>query len=438
MFFALLNQIDHVQSQSTSSCVLPHTFNSYFEDALLQVETKIDKNVVQALDEIGLAPLGNSLVISNVLNLKSQVFDRLFGTATERHSWINVSSDINVFQHLSSNLNRIVGEVPPTLSVTCKLEATDDLEDNEVPYRLALQFSVAGSLAGADLTLSTLSPSIAILPEESFPPLDLAIEAINANYELTIPFTIDTKRKKFMVGEILVNLDATFSSQISQSLPLTADVSTRFQGNLDMSVAFSYSSIHDWLYTGNYAASLMAETSVGTKAANLGLRAFDDDVFDDNPREYIDLILCYVVLHLQIHESIPFLPQTNMSATVLFDFDACDYTNLLKNSIKSLSLTGELNPILDTYLDPVLNRAPFLPEHFSDSVKAAIVFSADAKVNEVKGAIVSQLDALSGHCASRRLGLTQVEEDGSQRMLQKDLTFSSLAASINVLGVVSF
>lgn len=143
-------------------------------------------------------------------------------------------------------------------------------------------------------------------------------------------------------------------------------------------------------------------------------------------------------LHQQIHESIPFLPQTNLSATVLFDFDACDYTNLLKNSIKSLSFTGELNPILDTYLDPVLNRAPFLPEHFSDSVKAAIVFSADAKVNEVKGAIVSQLDALSGHCASRRLGLTEVEEDGSQRMLQKDLTFSSLAASINVLGVVSF
>jgi hypothetical protein len=58
-------------------------------------------------------------------------------------------------------------------------------------------------------------------------------------------------------------------------------------------------------------------------------------------------------------------------------------------------------------------------------------------MNEVKGAIVTQLDALSGKCARRRLGLMEVAEDGSQRMLEDDLTFSSLAASINVLGVVS-
>ena len=131
------------------------------------------------------------------------------------------------------------------------------------------------------------------------------------------------------------------------------------------------------------------------------------------------------------------MPKQNLSATVLFDFDACDYTKLLKNSIKSLSFMGELNSILDTYLDPVLNRTPFLPGQFSDSIKLAIVSSADAKVNEVKDVVVAKLDAFSGKCARRRLGVFEVNEDGSQRMLQNDFTFRSLAASINIFGVVS-
>lgn len=125
---------------------------------------------------------------------------------------------------------------------------------------------------------------------------------------------------------------------------------------------------------------------------------------------------------------------------MVFDFDACEYTNLIKTSIQALTFTDELNSIIDRYLNPVMSRASFFPESFTNNIKAAIVSTAGDKVNEVKTAVILSLDSLFGNCESRRLSESiDVEQDGSQRILQGGLTFSDLAQSIEVInGVVRF
>lgn len=128
------------------------------------------------------------------------------------------------------------------------------------------------------------------------------------------------------------------------------------------------------------------------------------------------------------------------SASVLFNFNACDYTNLLKSSIQSLSFAGELNTIVNMALNPVIDRASFLPTQFTDTIKSTIVSTAEGKINEVKSTVISQINALAGGCARRRLGAMELNEDGSQRMLELDMTFNNLAGLIQtqVSNVVSF
>ena len=132
------------------------------------------------------------------------------------------------------------------------------------------------------------------------------------------------------------------------------------------------------------------------------------------------------------------LPKT---ATVVFDFDACEYTALIKTSIQAFTFSNEINSIVETHLDPVLDRATIFPESFTHNIKSAIVSATEAKVNEAKAAVIAQLDALFESCGRRRLGeVAELPQDGSQRMLAADgLKFGDLATSIQVIdGVVSF
>ena len=131
------------------------------------------------------------------------------------------------------------------------------------------------------------------------------------------------------------------------------------------------------------------------------------------------------------------LLQSSSSASVLFDFDACGYTRLLNNSIQSLSFNDELITIVDTVLDPVIAEQSFLPSTFTNPFKDAIVLTANTKVNQIKSAIIAEIDSLRTGCG-RRLGAIELNEDRSQRMLQSDLRFSVLAASIQIADVVEF
>ena len=127
-----------------------------------------------------------------------------------------------------------------------------------------------------------------------------------------------------------------------------------------------------------------------------------------------------------------------LTATVIFDFDACEYTELIKTSITAFTFSNEIDSILDTYLDPVLDKAVILSDSFGDDIKSVIVSTAESKVNEVKSQIITQLDAFFGDCAGAARDLAEIEQDGSQRILTNGLTFANLAASIQATdGVVS-
>ena len=246
--------------------------------------------MVEGLNEIGLGPI-TSLSINDLVDFKEDVFGPLFGDAAERNEWINVTSPLDVTAHLQGKLDDVIGSTPPALSVTCQLEWTEDLVGDELPYRFAMEFVVSGEILGADLDLLSLSPQIAVLPEDSFDPLSLTMDTLSANYDFRLPLTIDTRRRKFMIGEITISFEAALNMDVSQSIPLTETVSQNFLGNLALDASLSYSSVSDWAYTASFESSLTAEASVGTAVANLGLIAEDDDLFDHKPREFWIAIL---------------------------------------------------------------------------------------------------------------------------------------------------
>ena len=284
-----------VQAQNKNNCLLPEAFIPYFGPALDAVSAIIHSRVVQGLAAIGMGPIP-SLNINDFLNVEEQVFHPLFGTEEERSDWIHEinATAVNVKQQLKSNLNRVVGLNPPQLNIKCDIEETDDLEIGELPYRFAMKFGLKGSLLQTDLDLASLSPSIAVLPEDTFDPLSFTVDTMTADYELKLPITLDAKRRKFMVGEITFDFEAAFSASVLQSLPVTETVSQNFGGVLNMNLNFAFSSVTDWTYTAAYEASLTAESSVGLEVAELGLLASDNDVFDDVARELY-------MFDLQIH-----------------------------------------------------------------------------------------------------------------------------------------
>jgi hypothetical protein len=274
-----------VASQTTTTnCLLPEAFNPYFQHALDEVSATFETHVVQGLKDIGLGPIA-SLSINDLMNFKEHVFDPLFGDEVQRNGWINVTTALDVKTQLESNLNNVIGSIPKELSMRCDTETTDDLEEDELPYRFAMTFVLSGRVLGTDLELASLSPSIAVLPEDTFDPLSLSVQTLSADYEITLPLTLDTKRRKFMIGEITITFGAALSSNVLQSIPLTDTVSQNFQGTMDVNAELSFSSISDWAYTASFDASLKAATSDGTAVAELGLIAQDDDLFDDKPRE---------------------------------------------------------------------------------------------------------------------------------------------------------
>lgn len=118
----------------------------------------------------------------------------------------------------------------------------------------------------------------------------------------------------------------------------------------------------------------------------------------------------------------------------------CDLTDRLNSSIQSLSFSSEIATILDEYLDPVLDKAPFLPESITNSIKSAIVSEADSQVNHIKALILDKINDFASTCSSRRnLGEVEISHMGYQhgRFLANDDTFEALSDAIeSITGVV--
>jgi hypothetical protein len=68
------------------------------------------------------------------------------------------------------------------------------------------------------LDLTSLSPEIALLPEDSFDPLTLAVETLLVDCEMRLPLTFDTKRKRFMIGEISTTIEAALNTNVAQNI----------------------------------------------------------------------------------------------------------------------------------------------------------------------------------------------------------------------------
>jgi hypothetical protein len=257
---------------STDCADLPSAYNAYFQQALDDISNQIDTEIVSGLDAVGLAPLTDSLLISDLFDMKAQVFDELFGSQAERQAWLDVSTDIDISGALSANLANVLGDAA-VLTLSCVLDNT--LE------RFKLSATVSGS---AVIDGSSVTPALSMLPD-LFPPLNATIPTMTAAYELTLPLTIDLKRRQFSSGEIKAKFNASLTGSLSQELQILDASTVKFDGTMDLDVAFEYSTISDWLFTGSYSASLTAESTTGTAVANLGIRGGDDDMFDDKPRE---------------------------------------------------------------------------------------------------------------------------------------------------------
>lgn len=126
-------------------------------------------------------------------------------------------------------------------------------------------------------------------------------------------------------------------------------------------------------------------------------------------------------------------------ANVFFDFDACDYTNPITTAIQSFAFADALESILHKHLDPALDEVTIFPVSFTDNIKSAIVSAAEVKVDHVQTKVIQHLEGLSRGCNRRHLGETEVQQDGTQRMLQGGLLFNDFAGSFEVIieGVVS-
>ena len=389
-------------------CFVTSTYQQYFVAGLTKAETLIKEQVVSGFDKIGLAPLGGTVNINSIVNF-TDLFNHLFGDEAER----NFLSDIMNFdavEWLNDRIANIHGSLP-MLNVTCGLERTPDLGNSttDVPHRMSLRFRLDGSLTGGDIDLTTLGldPKVAVLPEDIFPPLDLTLHSLTADYSITFPMTIDWKYKFVILGDLKIKLDTTFGASIEQPIPILKSVSQTFAGSLALRAGFEWSLRTEphWQYYGSYEANLAAETSVGANFANMALIVKDSDFFDDKPPD------------------------------VVFDFDICEYADLLYKSVESISFKDEISTMIDKHFGPVLEKT-FLPQNFTDPLKAAIATAASNKVNSVKSSLTNEFINFATSCGRRRRRLSEeVAQYGSQRNLKQDLTFNSLTLSFEVKGL---
>ena len=404
------------------SCQLPKSYNSIFLDGIQGIEDKLEEEVISGLNEVGLGPLGDSFLPTAILDLKGEVLEKLFGNATERQEWIDDTSDLlDLGPTLLENFNNdVLGAVNGELDVSC----TEDVEAQRFEFVLGVNST------NPNWSLTNFSDAQVTFLPDSFPSFDVDSPTVELDYEISVPLVVNLKLKKFFLGEVTVHFATRISAGVSKELPILPSQNVSFGGSFDLNATFDYSSIDEFSLSGSLNAELDA-TASGTGVANLGVRAFDDDIFDSKPRECIHRCPS----HVSISPTVPyfFLPSLSLSlhsASVSFNFDLCKYTERLKDAISSFSFGGELENILDNYLDLSDNEifGSSLGSLLVTRIKDAIVTLADSKVNMIKGGVEGKIDGIP--CSGRRLDVFEVGHDGSQRMLQDDLTFDALADAI--------
>ena len=247
---------------------LPRDFADLFTSALDELETLVADNVDKSFDEIGLGPLGGSLLVHNLYDFKAGLFDKLFGTKAERSAWINgtAESEIELYNKLNANIANVVGNA--SLDVTCVSE-TD---------KFILDLTVRGSQSIGALEELKLT----LLPVQSFPSLSLNVSMVDVEYELKLPLSLyNGLNKLYQLGETQSSLAVRFTATINETLPNISTKSVAFSGDFDFGASLSYSSIQGLASSGRFSTNLVAEVS----GNYVGIRGQDDNIFDSNPRK---------------------------------------------------------------------------------------------------------------------------------------------------------
>ena len=258
---------------ATGSCqgLDQEKFSNLFLAALDKLDKRVGDEVDNIFDEIGLGPFGTSLSVGDIYNFRAGLFEKLFGTNEERTAWINntTSPTIDIRAKLNENIANDIGI--DRLNVTCVL-----LNDTYM-----FDLTVHGSISSVDF----IDPQVTLLPPASFPRLGLNVSTLGARYELTLPFTLYHGVNKIAhLGETQAKLSLQLNASISEILPILLNKNITFNGVFNLNAIYSYSSIQGTSSFGSFSADL--ETDVADLAGKkVALKAQDDNIFDDNPRE---------------------------------------------------------------------------------------------------------------------------------------------------------
>ena len=266
--------------------LLPEGLQGLLIDALNELDGRQDE-IIDSFDDLGIAPLGASLKLTDIWDLKTDVFDKLIGSATDRIDWINVTEPIDIHQELADRFVDVTGSNPSDLGISCDYDDTTD--------KFTLFVEVSGDIS--DYAPSgTLTPEVTFLPS-SFPSLDLDAPTFGISYELNLPLIIYGALGRFVLGETKASLSTKFMTTVEGQLPILADETVSFEGELALDAGLSYSSVSGISASGMFNASL----SAGDGGSNaLQLLVADSDIFDSNPRKrhtFLSVACSYIQHH---------------------------------------------------------------------------------------------------------------------------------------------
>ena len=180
-------------------------------ETLVELESHFQTEIVDGLNRIGL-PLVPGLGLSDVLDLKSTVFDELFGSVEDRAAWLDsTAAAVDVKQIVLANAaSELVGSLGATIDVGCSHNA--DLQ------RYSMDIVVDGSVAALALDDDSLAASF--LPE-SLGLVDISSPVFDITYGAHIPIHLDLAAKKIALGDVAADLSVKLSAELEVSaLPI--------------------------------------------------------------------------------------------------------------------------------------------------------------------------------------------------------------------------
>ena len=142
-----------------------------------------------------------------------------------------------------------------------------------------VDLTINGSIPS--LSLGELVPQITLLPPGTFLPMGLKDVTVGANYVVHLPFKLYPGNKIVHLGETKAVLTVQVDASISEMLPILSSKDISFIGEFGLEGSYTYSSIQGFLPSGSFDASLDADLDGNM----VGLKARDNDIFDNSPRE---------------------------------------------------------------------------------------------------------------------------------------------------------